>query len=200
MHQSKSEATVGSRICSGSVIPAARLAPLAFVLLWLLAACAPPPGYPPPPPEPRPSPAPEPQPPPTPREPEEPSPAPEEEPPPRNVEEISGPAVLALLSRAETHAETGELDRAAASIERALDVEPRNPFLYHRLATIRLSQDQPGQAEALASKSNSLAGDNPYLQARNWELIARARRMRGDDLGADTATARADYYRDRRPE
>lgn len=108
--------------------------------------------------------------------------------------------MIALLSHAEDRREAGELDRAAATVERALDVEPRNPFVYHRLASLRLAQDQPGQAEALARKSNSLGGDNPYLQARNWELIARARRARGDGLGADTASARAEYHRGRLPE
>lgn len=163
-----------------------------FVVLvcGLLAACAPRPDYPPP--------FPEREAPPEPVEPEE--SAPEPEAPPRNAEEASGPAVLALLSHAETRTGAGELDRAAATVERALDIEPRNPFVYHRLAALRLAQEQPGQAEALARKSNSLAGDNPYLQARNWALIARARRMRGDGLGADTAAARADYHRGRLPE
>jgi predicted Zn-dependent protease len=189
MRGRKNEATIGSWICSGS-------APTLLLALCLLAACAPQPVYPPPPPEPE-APAPEP---PEPLPPEEPEPLPEEAPPPRTVEEVSGPAVLALLSHAQTQADSGELDRAAASVERALDVEPRNPFLYHRLAILRLNQDQPGQAEALARKSNSLAGDNPYLQTRNWELIAQSRYMRGDALGADSAAARAEHYRSRRPE
>lgn len=130
----------------------------------------------------------------------EPEPEPETALPPRTAEEASGPAVLALLSHAETQREAGELDRAAATVERALDVEPRNPFVYSRLAALRLIQGQPGQTEALASKSNSLGGDNPYLQARNWTLIAQARRMRGDNLGADTAAARAEYHRGRLPD
>lgn len=128
----------------------------------------------------------------------EPAPAPpEKEAPPRTAAEASGPAVIALLGRADEQAAAGKLDLAAATVERALNLEPRNPFLYHRLAALRLAQDQPGQTEALARKSNSLAGDNPYVQARNWELIAQSRRMRGDNVGADAASARAEYYRGR---
>lgn len=117
--------------------------------------------------------------------------------PPRSVAEASGPAVVALLDRGETLARAGQYEQAAASIERALDVEPRNPFVYRRLALLRLDQRQPSQAEALAQKSNSLAVGNAYLQSLNWELIARARRMRGDSLGAEAALSRADYYRRR---
>ncbi|MES1944243.1 TPR repeat-containing protein [Salinisphaera sp. PC39] len=167
----------------------------------LLAGCAQRPVAPPPPdrdapdaeaPAPRPLPdADEPR--------DEPAPSSGEQapPPPRTAADASGPAVLALLGRADEQAAAGELDLAAATVERALNVEPRNPFLYQRLAALRLAQDQPGQTEALARKSNSLAGDNPYVQARNWELIAQSRRMRGDNVGADAASARAEYYRGR---
>lgn len=123
--------------------------------------------------------------------------APEEEAeqgPPRTAEEASGPAVVALLDRAGEQSSAGNYDLAASSLERALDVEPRNPFIYHRLAALRLEQGQAGQAEALARKSNSLAVRNPYLQARNWKLIAKSRSMRGDSVGASSADSRAHYY------
>lgn len=193
MHHEKNDAAIGSRICSANpMLRGCRLFLLVAIVLGTLTACAQQPKhFPMPPEEELPSPAPE--------EPAE-VPEPETALPPRTAEEASGPAVLALLSHAETQREAGELDRAAATVERALDVEPRNPFVYSRLAALRLIQGQPGQTEALASKSNSLGGDNPYLQARNWTLIARARRMRGDSLGADTAAARADYYRSRLPD
>lgn len=199
MRNDKNRTAIGSGNYSAESKPIrhGRL-PCALIALCLLVACSPPPrpGYPPFPDEETPLPQPEEA--PAPEIPEEPVVEPEH--PPRNAGEASGPAVLALLSHAETQTENGELDRAAATVERALDVEPRNPFVYHRLAELRLAQDQPGQAEALARKSNSLAGDNPYIQSRNWTLIARARRMRGDNLGADAAAARAEYYRGRLPE
>lgn len=177
---------------------------LALILLFLgllMNGCAPRPDYPPPT-EPEPAPTPEPQKPAPPeRPPDQPEkPAPETEPAPsapRTAEDASSRAVIALLDQGDQLAASGKHGRAAAAIERALDVEPRNPFVYQRLARLRLKQGQPDQAETLAHKSNSLGGDNPYLRADNWALIAKARRAQGDTVGANSAASRADYLRNR---
>ncbi len=100
-------------------------------------------------------------------------------------------AVVALLDSAATHVNAGELDKAAASLERALRIEPRNAGIWHDLGQIRLHQGQYQQAESLATKSNSLSGGNEMLKARNWRLIANARRAVGDQMGADAAEAPA---------
>lgn len=115
--------------------------------------------------------------------------------PPRSPEEISSPAVLALLERADTLARAGHMNMAAATLERALTVEPRNPFVYQRLASVRLAQGQTAQAEALAHKSNSLAVNNPFVRAANWALIAEARRVAGDFAGRRDAVVRVNEYR-----
>ncbi|WP_353221831.1 tetratricopeptide repeat protein [Salinisphaera sp. C84B14] len=115
--------------------------------------------------------------------------------PPRSAQEASSPAVLSLLGRADTLARNGNMDMAAATLERALDLEPRNAFVYQRLAAVKLAQGQGGQAEAMARKSNSVAGDNPFVRADNWRLIAEARRADGDRSGADEAMQRASSYR-----
>ena len=115
--------------------------------------------------------------------------------PPRSAQEASSPAVLSLLGRADTLARNGNMDMAAATLERALDLEPRNAFVYQRLASVKLAQGQGGQAEAMARKSNSVAGDNPFVRADNWRLIAEARRVGGDRSGADEAMQRASSYR-----
>jgi tetratricopeptide (TPR) repeat protein len=101
------------------------------------------------------------------------------------------PAVIALLDRADQQYRARDLDAAAASLERALRIEPRNPRLWHRLAAVRLEQGQYGQAVQMAGKSNSLAGGDTRLQARNWRLIAAARRAQGDAQGARAAEDRA---------
>lgn len=101
------------------------------------------------------------------------------------------PAVLALLGQAEQQANAGELESAAASLERAIRIDPRNAVLWHHLATVRLSQGESAQAEQLAVKSNSLATGNTIQQARNWRLIAQARREQGNADGAVTAENRA---------
>ncbi|MGB5338038.1 MAG: tetratricopeptide repeat protein [Gammaproteobacteria bacterium] len=100
-------------------------------------------------------------------------------------------AVVALLDHAEQQANAGDLGSAAASLERALRIDPRNPVLWHHLATVRLAQGQAAQAEQLAVKSNSLASGNVTQQALNWQLIARARQEQGDASGAARADHRA---------
>lgn len=110
---------------------------------------------------------------------------------PAEARQASGPAVVALLERSDKESDAGKLDQAAASLERALNIEPRNPHLYRRLALLRLQQGQSEQAENLAMKSSSLAGKDATLQARNWRLIAEARRLRKDDYGAAEAERRA---------
>lgn len=107
------------------------------------------------------------------------------------VSRPSSPAVIALLGQAEDAANGGDLEAAAASLERAIRIEPRNPLLWYHLATVRLAQQEPAQAEQLAVKSNSLAAGNRIQQSRNWRLIARAREAQGDRNGAQAAERRA---------
>ncbi len=111
--------------------------------------------------------------------------------PPRTTASISSPAVVALLGQAENQANSGDLEAAAASLERAIRIEPRNPLLWYHLATVRLAQQEAVQAEQLAVKSNSLAAGNRLQQSRNWRLIARARQALGDGAGAHAAERRA---------
>jgi tetratricopeptide (TPR) repeat protein len=96
-------------------------------------------------------------------------------------------AVLALLDRARQDAGQGRREAAGAGLERALRIEPRNPWLWHELARLRLAQGQYGQAAALAQKSNSLSGQQRSLQALNWRLISDARTAQGDATGATQA-------------
>jgi tetratricopeptide (TPR) repeat protein len=119
-----------------------------------------------------------------------PTPAPQA-PPPAELAGEGNEAVVALLDSASDYVGTGELDKAAAALERALRIEPRNASIWHDLGQIRLHQGQYQQAESLATKSNSLAGDNNTLKARNWRLIAVSRQAVGDQIGADAAEAQA---------
>jgi tetratricopeptide (TPR) repeat protein len=96
-------------------------------------------------------------------------------------------AVVALLGHAEQQANNGDLPAAAMTLERAIRIDPRNPVLWHHLASVRLAEGNAEQAEGLAKKSNALAAGNYALQARNWGLIAAARRARGDTSGAQSA-------------
>ena len=93
---------------------------------------------------------------------------------------VTGPAVIALLTEADGYAKAGRGEQAAASLERALRIEPKNALLWHRLAVIRLQQGQWEQAVTLARKSNALSGRDHELQSGNWEVIAKAYEALGE--------------------
>jgi len=99
----------------------------------------------------------------------------------------TGGAVVALLDRADDYRQAGDTGNEAATIERALRIDPGNARLWHRLAEVRLEQGQAQQAEQLALKSNALSAGDTRLQAGNWQLIARARWSMDDSSGARTA-------------
>lgn len=123
----------------------------------------------------------------------EPEPQPEAAPesPPAEPVKQGNQAVVALLDSAAGYVGNGQLDKAASSLERALQIEPRNAGIWHDLGQIRLHQQKFSQAEAMFSKSNGLAGQDRSLKARNWRMIAAARRAGGDSSGADAAEAQA---------
>jgi cytochrome c-type biogenesis protein CcmH/NrfG len=95
------------------------------------------------------------------------------------------------MREAEASSASGSLDEAAATLERAIRIQPRNAQLWHKLAEVRLKQYQPGLAEDLAKKSNVLAKDDSELARQNWAIIADARRKKGDQQGAADADAKA---------
>jgi Tfp pilus assembly protein PilF len=86
----------------------------------------------------------------------------------------SSSAVTALLTEAKSYFEDGQHEQAAAKLERALRIDPRNPILWHNLAGVRLQQEDWERAASLAAKANALAVDNKWLRARNWIVIALA--------------------------
>jgi hypothetical protein len=100
-------------------------------------------------------------------------------------------AVVALLDSAGEQVRSGRLDASAATLERALRIEPQNAHIWSQLADVRLKQERFEQAEGLASRSNNLAAGDRMLQARNWRIIAESRRLRGDAAGARAAAAQA---------
>ncbi|MEO5343852.1 MAG: tetratricopeptide repeat protein [Gammaproteobacteria bacterium SHHR-1] len=105
----------------------------------------------------------------------------------------SSGTVLALLRSAETQERAGQLPAAAATLERALRIQPRNAVLWNQLAQVRFKQGQYARANSLAGKSNALAGDDSALRRNNWLLIARVKKAQGDEYGASEAKAKAGY-------
>ena len=91
------------------------------------------------------------------------------------VKPDAGRAVATLLAKADRQEYQAHWEQAAALLERALRIKPRNARLWHRLANIRLQQGRYGMAESLAQKSNALAKDDEELKRSNAELIEAAR-------------------------
>ena len=102
------------------------------------------------------------------------------------------PAVLSLVASAQAATTAGNLESASATLERALRIEGRNPYLWHELAQIRLQQGQHQQAAGLAAKSNAWAGGDNALRARNWRVIGEVRARSGDWEGAQNAFNKAE--------
>src|SRR6266702_3347062 len=120
------------------------------------------------------------------RQPELGGPVPEPAPLPAPAARTENLAIAGLLDGARADAAAGRLANAAASLERALRIEPRNP---------RLWQGDYAQAESTAARSNSWAGSDNALRAENWRLIAHAREARGDAEGAKVALEAAERQR-----
>src|SRR5882762_9578714 len=113
------------------------------------------------------------------RQPEPGAPVPEPAPPfPAPAARTENLAIAGLLDGARADAAAGRLANAAASLERALRIEPRNPRLWQELARVRLKQGDYAQAESTAARSNSWAGSDNALRADNWRIIAHARNAR----------------------
>ena len=102
-------------------------------------------------------------------------------------EQSSSPVALAFLKDADKYTTAGDSDRAVASLERGLDIEPKNPWLWNRLASERLKQKMWVKAITLAKKSNTFAAGHNQLQKDNWQIIAEARIALGDGKGAREA-------------
>ncbi|HBT97309.1 MAG TPA: hypothetical protein DEB25_06620 [Desulfobulbaceae bacterium] len=111
----------------------------------------------------------------------------EPEPPPLEDEETSAPPVdslpalqprlgpaASLYHQGEQYLQEGKLSQAEMFLERALRIEPRNPYYWHSMAKIRLRQGKKREAIQCCLKSNSLASGSGSLIRRNKALINRA--------------------------
>ena len=103
------------------------------------------------------------------------------------TDQSSSPVALAFIEDADKYATAGDSGRAVASLERGLDIEPKNPWLWNRLASERLKQKMWAKAITLAKKSNAFASGHNQLQRDNWQIIAKARLVLGDTEGAKKA-------------
>lgn len=80
-------------------------------------------------------------------------------------------AVIALLSSGQQQRKSGDYQRAAATLERAIRISPRNPELYYELAQVRYLEGNYHQGEQLCRKAISLAAGDRVLIERCRSLI-----------------------------
>lgn len=103
-----------------------------------------------------------------------------------------GSASRALVAQAQTQLAAKNFPVAAASIERAMRIEPDNPLLWIELAKVRQAEGNYVQAENMARKAISISVSAPRTQSTAWRLIADSYRARGKNVEAREAQARAD--------
>jgi tetratricopeptide (TPR) repeat protein len=101
-------------------------------------------------------------------------------------------AVVALAQAAQTDVVAENYAAAAAALERALRIEPRNPRLWHELGRVKYKQGDYRQAANMAARANTWVGQDKLLRVANWRLIGEARQALGDEHGARAAFDKAE--------
>jgi len=113
------------------------------------------------------------------------------QPPPAARQYQLGPASAALVAQAHTQAAGGNADLAAATIERALRIEPANPLLWIELGEVHQGAGHYAAADSMAHKALQLAAGDSHAEASAWHLAADSLRARGRNAEASEADARA---------
>jgi len=121
------------------------------------------------------------------------APPPPGEAPPRPVPKQYrlGPASTALVAQAHKQMTGGDFGLAAATIERAMRIEPENPLLWIELGRVRYTAGDYSQADSMGHKALALATGDVQAQASAWHLIADSLRSRRRNEEAATADSKA---------
>lgn len=104
------------------------------------------------------------------------------------------PAVIALLQSADKQKNSGAMQAAQSSLERAQRIAPRDPDIYYRLADLKRLSGQWQQAEQLALKGTNLAVGDAITLRRLWLLIADIRESAGQINASQKALQQALRY------
>lgn len=102
-----------------------------------------------------------------------------------------GAAAGSLVTQARGQLARGEHAVAAATLERAMRIEPDHPLLWIELARVRQAQGNPAQAEAMGRTALSLASGDARVEAAAWRVIAESLAARGRNAEAREAERRA---------
>ena len=88
----------------------------------------------------------------------------------------SAEAVQELVTSSRTSRASGDYARSLSDIERAIRIEPRNPYLWLELGETHLALDDSRQAISAARKAISVAGSNTAARTAAEDLLERASR------------------------
>ncbi len=95
-----------------------------------------------------------------------PVPRPRATPPP-----VYHPAGQALIEQARQQTAAGDLEAAGSTLERALRVDPDNPWIWVELARVRSAAGDVRGARSMASRAVGLAGQDPDAEAAARRLL-----------------------------
>lgn len=112
-------------------------------------------------------------------------------PPPSTRTYTLNAASRALVAQAESQRKTKNFVQAAATLERALRIEPNNPLLWLEYGELRMDESNFAQAENMGRKAVASASGDPRTQAAAWRLIADSLKARNRNSEAQQAYARA---------
>lgn len=102
-------------------------------------------------------------------------------------------AAQSLIMDARDAVATGNYEKAASSLERAHNIEPKNAKILYDIAQIRYAQGKYVQSESFASKAAGLSAENS-LSKKIWTLLANSRKALGNQTGAQLAQQKADSF------
>lgn len=86
----------------------------------------------------------------------------------------SAEAIRELVENSRSSRASGDYSQALATIERAIRIEPRNPYLWIELGETHLSRGNAQQAAATARKAMSVAGADRVAKMAAERLLERA--------------------------
>ena len=89
----------------------------------------------------------------------------------------SAAAVQELVASSRTYRSDGDYSHALADIERAIRIEPRNPYIWLELGETHLLRGDSRLAVAAARKALSVAGMDGAAKAAAEDLLRRAARQ-----------------------
>jgi hypothetical protein len=105
------------------------------------------------------------------------------------VAPLRDPRVGDLRARAVVAERAGRPEDAAAALDEAIAIAPRDPELLQERAEIALLMAQPAEAERMARAAWDLGSKVGPLCRRHWATVEQARLVAGDAAGAAEAKA-----------